>query len=84
MLTGTSTGKTRADIITQATEAATLYYGTNCVQVTLNAEDAVIEEVLNVRTYISFTASWEATSFHELRRLPSGFRKCIVCNEDFQ
>jgi len=86
-LTGSSRGTTRADIIKQAKDAATSYYGETCIDVTLSNEH--IETLNDASIYgvhetviTGYMADWTAEVKHRMEQPSYGFAKCINCKKE--
>ena len=84
-LTGASSGETREEIMTRAKEAATKYYGSTCISVTLKNE-TYNEETIQLgpdlaRTTVTCTADWEANTSHNWWEGSSGRIECRHCKK---
>lgn len=86
-LTGSSRGTTRADIIKQAKDAATSYYGETCIDVTLSNEETVSVTDMRMDGWMGsavtgYTADWTAEVKHRMEQPAYGFAKCVHCRKE--
>jgi hypothetical protein len=70
-LTGSAQAEDRAAIIRQAKRAASIYYGTECIGISLSNERAESSEINQlggegVATEIGYNADWEANIEHNM------------------
>jgi hypothetical protein len=86
-LTGQTSGRTRAELITMAEGLAATYYGTECVVVTLSDEACETTEVQYGNgqvavAHTSFSATFEAEEHHEVGARSYGPGRCRKCEKD--
>lgn len=86
-LRGSAQGRSRADIIAHAKDAATRYYGHGCTIITLSNEqtEAVSDGTWNEgRTTVvtGFEADWEARAEHRMVTQTYGHDYCTGCKKE--
>lgn len=75
-LKGQVEGVDRAALLSSARQTASIYFGTNCVDVRLSSV-----YVRDIEDIVSFLALFEAQENHELRTPTYGFPQCVGCKK---